>query len=48
MLHLIVEEWTVKFGRNVIVMAGMSGGRPDRISLMPTAQAAPHPPHQLL
>jgi hypothetical protein len=47
-LHLIVEEQTVKFGRDVVVMAGMSGGKPDRIGLMPAAQAAPHPPHQLL
>jgi hypothetical protein len=47
-LHLIVEEQTVKFGRDVVMMTGMSGGKPDRIGLMPAAQAAPHPPHQLL
>src|SRR6516164_7819746 len=47
-LHLIVEKQAVKFGRDVVVVAGMSGGKPDRIGLMPAAQAAPHPSHQLL
>ena len=47
-LHLIVEEQTVKFSRDIVMMAGMGGGKPDRIGLMPAAQAAPHPPHQLL
>jgi len=30
------------------MMAGMSGGKPDRVGLMPATQTAPHPPHQLL
>src|ERR1700679_3581431 len=47
-LHLIVEEQAVKFGRDVVVVAGMSGGKPDRIGLMPRPQAAQPPPHQLL
>ncbi len=47
-LHLIVEEQTVKFGRDVVVVAGMGGGKPDRVGLMPAAQATPHPAHQLL
>ena len=47
-LHLIVEKQAVKLGRDVVVVARMSGGKPDRIGLMPAAQAAPHPPHQLL
>jgi hypothetical protein len=47
-LHLIVEEQAVQFGRDVVVVAGMSGGKPDWIGLMPAAQAAPHPSHQLL
>ncbi len=47
-LHQIVEEQTVKFGRDVVVVARMSGGKPDRIGLMRAAQDAPHPPHQLL
>src|SRR5215472_2433774 len=47
-LHLIVEEQAIKFGRDVVMVAGMSGGKPDRIGLMPAAEAAPDPPHQLL
>src|SRR3984957_313117 len=47
-LHLIVEEQTVKLGRDVVVVAGMSGGNSNRIGLMPAAEAAPHLPHQLL
>src|SRR6202521_914630 len=47
-LHLIVEEQAIEFGRNVVMMTGMSRGKPDRICLMPTTQAAPNPPHQLL
>jgi hypothetical protein len=46
-LHLIVEE-AVKLGRDIVVVARMGGGKPDRIGLMPAAQAAPHPPHQPL
>src|SRR4029077_13050275 len=44
-LHLIVKKQTVKFGRDVVVMAGVSGGKPDWIRLTPAPQAAPHPPH---
>src|ERR1700674_1109076 len=47
-LHLIVEEQAIEFGGAVVMVAGMGGGNPVRISLMPAAQAAPHPPHQLL
>ena len=47
-LHLIVEKQTIKFGRDVVMVAGMSGSKPDRIGLMPAAKAPPHPPHQLL
>jgi hypothetical protein len=47
-LHLIVKEQTVEFGRDVVMVAGMSGGKPNRISLMPAPQSAPRPPHQLL
>ena len=47
-LHLIVEEQAIELGRNVVMVAGMSSGKPDRIGLMPAPQAAPHPPHQLL
>src|SRR4249920_4240354 len=47
-LQLIVEEQAVEFDRNVVVVAGMSGGKPDRVGLMPATQTAPHPPHQFL
>ena len=29
-LHLIVEEQAVEFGRDVVMVAGMGGGKPDR------------------
>jgi hypothetical protein len=47
-LHLIVEKQTIKFGRDVVMVAGMSAGKPDWVGLMPATEAAPHPPHQLL
>src|SRR5579872_181562 len=47
-LHLIVEKQAIEFGRDVVVMAGVSGGAPDRVGLMPAAQGAPNTPHQLL
>src|SRR5215510_14707031 len=47
-LQLIVEKQAVEFDRNVVMMAGMRGGKPDRVGLMPATQTAPHPSHQLL
>ena len=47
-LHLIVEKQPIEFGRDVVVVAGMRSREPDRIGLMPAAQASPHPPHQPL
>ena len=47
-LHLIVEEQAVKFGRDVVVVARIIRRDADRIGLMPAPQPAPHPPHQLL
>jgi hypothetical protein len=47
-LHLIVEEQAIELGRDVIVVAGIRSGKPNRIGLMPAAQPAPHPPHQFL
>src|ERR1700721_3147294 len=47
-LHLIVEEQAVEVGRDVVMVAGMSGGTPAGFALMPARRAAPHPPHQSL
>src|SRR5579859_5256757 len=44
-LHLIIEKQTVEFGRDVVMMAGVGGGKSDRVRLMPATEAAPYPPH---
>src|SRR6185437_2687315 len=47
-LHLVVEKQTIDFGRDVVMVARVSGGEPDRVGLMPATQAAPYTPHQPL
>src|SRR5262245_11500069 len=47
-LHLIVEEQAVEFSRDVVMVAGVSSSKPDRIDLMPATQTAPQPPCQFL
>src|SRR4029079_11828291 len=45
---MLVEEQAIEFDRDVVMVAGMSGGKPNRVGLMPATQTAPRPPHQVL
>jgi hypothetical protein len=44
-LHLVIEEQAIEIAGDVVMVAGMGGGKSDRIGLMPASQTTPYPPH---